>query len=95
MLLYHKRIKLLKEMNLENNKENHIKLMINKNILRGRDWMSEYKCNHCKKITKHNGSYTEIGFIEIPFKYTKNISSSVLYHEECAKEIAMELLEMI
>jgi len=37
MLLYHKRIKLLKEMNLENNKENHIKLMINKNILRGRD----------------------------------------------------------
>ena len=57
--------------------------------------MSEYKCNHCKKITKHNGPYTEIGFIEIPFKYTKNISSSVLYHEKCAKEIARELLELI
>ena len=43
MLLYHKRIKLLKEMNLENNKENHIKLMINKNILRGRDDLNSNK----------------------------------------------------
>ena len=57
--------------------------------------MSSYKCNHCKKIIEHNGSYTEIGFIKVSFEYTKNISSNVLYHEECAKKIARELLEMI
>lgn len=56
--------------------------------------MSEYKCNHCKEVVNHNGSFSEIGFIKL-FVTIGEIRVVTLYHEECAKEIAMELLEMI
>ena len=56
--------------------------------------MSSYECNHCKKVVVHNGSFTEIGFIEV-FAAIGKVRVVTLYHEECAKEIARELLEMI
>ena len=56
--------------------------------------MSIYSCNHCGEIIKHNGSYTEIGMIEVIAK-CNNIHVPKLYCEECAKEIARELIEMI
>lgn len=56
--------------------------------------MSVYKCNHCKEIIKHNGSYTEIGMIEVVAK-CGSIHDVFLYHEECAKQIAQELLELV
>jgi len=56
--------------------------------------MSEYKCNHCKEVVKHNGSFSEIGFIEV-FATIGKIRVVTLYHEECAKEIARELLELV
>ena len=56
--------------------------------------MSEYKCNHCGLVTKHNGPYCEIGMIEVVAE-CGSVHVSKLYHEECAKEIARELLELV
>jgi len=57
--------------------------------------MNEYKCNHCKQVIKHDGNYSEIGMIEVLVRYPEDVSGLVLYHEECAKEIARELLELV
>ena len=59
--------------------------------------MSEYKCNHCKEVVNHNGgSAEEVGMIEIYLTVgPMGRQVPVYYCEDCAKEIAMELLEMI
>jgi len=60
--------------------------------MQGGGTMSIYKCNHCKEVIKHNGSYAEIGMFEVVAKVGK-IHIPFLYHDECAREICREFIE--